>query len=105
MMDETMIAKAKEVLQQAARPKKIILFGSHARGNAGDESDLDFLVIEDHVDDRVEEMVRLTRMLSPLRIPVEVLVVSEDVFQDWSKTPGNVYYEAATEGKILYEEP
>lgn len=48
-------------------------------------------------------MVRLNRVLSPLRIPVDLLVVSEDVFQYWCDTPGNVYFEAATEGKVLYE--
>ena len=49
------------------------------------------------------EMVRLRRVLSPLRIPVDLLMVSEKVFREWSDTPGNILYEAASEGRVLYE--
>ena len=105
MTREEAIAEAVKLLSQAARPKRIILFGSHARGEAGEESDIDFMVVETAVSDAVAEMVRLRRSLSALRIPVEVLVVSEDSFRYWSDTPGNVLYEAATEGKVLYEAP
>jgi len=48
-------------------------------------------------------MVRLRRILRPLRIPVDIIVVSEQVFNDWAYTPGTVIYEAALEGRILYE--
>jgi predicted nucleotidyltransferase len=48
----------------AAQPLKVILFGSHARGDADDYSDVDLLVIEVTVPDRCEEMVRLNRALS-----------------------------------------
>lgn len=49
------------------------------------------------------EMVRLRRVLSLLRIPVDLIVVSEKVFQEWSDTPGNILYEAAREGKVMYK--
>jgi hypothetical protein len=32
-----------------------------------------------------------------------LLVVSAEKFEYWRDTPGNVYFEAAREGKILYE--
>jgi hypothetical protein len=32
-----------------------------------------------------------------------LLVVSAEKFNYWRDTPGNVYFEAATEGKVLYE--
>ena len=56
--------------------EQIVLFGSHARGDAGAESDLDFLVIESKVEDRAREMVRLRRALRPLRISVDVLLLA-----------------------------
>ena len=40
-----------------------MLFGSYARGDAREDSDLDLLVIEPRVDDRAKEMVRLRRVL------------------------------------------
>lgn len=48
-------------------------------------------------------MVRLRRVLSPLRIPVDILVTTESVFKEWSDTPGTVLYEATREGTVLYE--
>src|SRR6202035_2310656 len=50
----------------AADPVKIVLFGSRARGDAGPDSDFDFLVVERDPTDRHAEMVRLGRALRPL---------------------------------------
>ncbi|WP_305046466.1 nucleotidyltransferase domain-containing protein [Geoalkalibacter sp.] len=103
MITAELIAKASELLVQAANPEKIILFGSHARCDARSDSDIDILVIERQVENRVAEMVRLNRELAPLRLPIDLLVVSRDTFDHWSDTPGNVYYRARKEGKVLYE--
>ena len=97
------IQRLTELLIEAARPKRIIMFGSQARGEAGEDSDLDIMVVEEGVSDRAEEMVRLNRLLRSLDVPVDLLVVSAEKFNYWCDTPGNVYFEAATEGEILYE--
>ncbi|MEW6776372.1 MAG: nucleotidyltransferase domain-containing protein, partial [Bdellovibrionota bacterium] len=49
MIDEATIQRAVGILRDAARPRRIILFGSHARGEARPESDVDFLVVEERV--------------------------------------------------------
>ena len=103
MITEATIRQAVKLLIEAGRPTRIILFGSHGRGEPGLESDLDFLVVQPTVKDRHQEMVRLRRELSPLRIPADVIVVSEKSFQEWRHTPGNILHEAAQEGRVLYE--
>ena len=103
MIDETTIAQATELLREAAAPEKIILFGSYARNCADSGSDFDLLVVESAVSDAAAEMIRLMRVLSPLRIPADVLVVSRQDFADWSGTPGHILFEAAREGVVLYE--
>lgn len=56
MVDEGLIAEAGRRLSRAAgESAQIILFGSHARGDARTDSDLDFLVIEAEVDNRRAE--------------------------------------------------
>ena len=45
MIDQALLDKATELLKETARPKKIILFGSHARKEARADSDVDILVI------------------------------------------------------------
>ena len=103
MIDDRKILQLTELLREAAMPKKIILFGSQARRDAGAHSDFDILIVEPRVKNRVAEMVRLSRVVSPLRVPVDLLVVSEEAYEYWSTTPGNVYYQARTQGKTLYE--
>jgi len=101
--DNQTIKRLTELLIEAARPKRIILFGSQARGEAGEDSDFDVMVVEEAVADRVAEMVRLNRLLRSFDIPVDLLVVSAEKFNYWCDTPGDVYFEAATEGEVLYE--
>lgn len=103
MVDQSLIEKAAILLRETARPEKIILFGSYGRGDAREGSDVDLLVIEREVKDRVAEMARLNRAVSSLRIAVDVLVVSRETFDYWADTPGNVYFQAMREGRVLYE--
>ena len=103
IIDNATIAKAVELLRRAADPQRIILFGSYGRDQADPSSDLDLLVVERQVADAAAEMVRLMRVLSPLRIPADVLVVSQQDYAKWCHTPGHVLFEAATWGKVLYE--
>ncbi len=97
------VAEAVRRLVKAANPRKIILFGSRARGQAHQDSDVDLLVVEREVKDRVAEMVRLNRALKGLILPVELVVVSEQMFEDLAETPGTLYFEAKREGEVLYE--
>ncbi len=60
-------------------------------------------MIEREVKDRVAEMVRLNRVLKGLILPVELVVISERMFEDWANTPGTFYFEAKREGQVLYE--
>lgn len=99
-----------EVIQDAVRrlvdeaqPKMVILFGSYARGDAGEHSDLDFLVVLAEVKSRRAEMVRLGQVLRPLRIPVDVLVVSQEQLEAWGGVVNTVLHEALSEGRIMYE--
>ncbi len=79
----------------------MILFGSYARGTAGTHSDLDILVIEPEVDNAALESVRLMRELRDLRLPVEVVVVSEREVTDWREVRGSLVHAAVSEGRVI----
>lgn len=103
MLSQATLQEAARVLGEAARPAKVILFGSYARGDADERSDVDFLVIEPHVEQPAEETVRLYRALRPLRLPADVLVYSEaeaERRRDWCSS---AVYWAFREGKVLYD--
>lgn len=103
MVAKERINEAIKILADAVHPMKIILFGSYAQGNPTENSDVDLLVIERKISSKLDEMVRLRRLLRPLRIPVDVLVYSEDEVREWGHLPGTTLYWALHEGKILHE--
>jgi predicted nucleotidyltransferase len=103
MIDANTLARAVHALAQAAPEiEQILLFGSHARGDADAGSDLDFLVIEPVVENRAREMVRLRRALRPLRVPADVLVYSRDEINRWGQQPGTALYWALREGPVVH---
>jgi uncharacterized protein len=78
MIDEATINEAgRRLLDAAPAGTRVILFGSHARGEAGRHSDLDLLVIEPNVQNAAEESVRLRRTLRGLLHAADVIVASE----------------------------
>lgn len=102
MVTRDKIDAAVRILVEAARPARVLLFGSYARGDARDDSDVDFLVVEPRVEDRAREMVRLRRLLRPLRIPADVLVYSDEEVIRWGGQPGSALYWALREGKAVH---
>ncbi len=103
MILDSTIQMALKRLVDEVHPLKVILFGSYARQEAKDESDLDFLVVEASVKDKLHEMVRLRRVLGGLGISADVLVVSQQEMMDWGHLPGTALYWALKEGKVLHE--
>lgn len=106
---ETTDALIQEMVRVAATectPEAIILFGSHATGNAGPESDIDLLVVKsqpfDRGDERRQEMVRLWRALAQFPVPKDILVYSRDEVEKWRNSRNHVIARALREGRILY---
>ncbi len=109
-MVETTEALIQEMVLVAAsecKPEAIILFGSHATGNAGPESDVDLLVVRSQPfgrdDERRQEMVRLWRALARFPVPKDILVYSRDEVERWRDSRNHIVARALREGgRILY---
>jgi uncharacterized protein len=102
MFDETVIVEAGRRILDAAPPgTKLILFGSHARGEAGPHSDLDFLVIEPEVENWARESVRLRRAFHDMPVAADVIVVSEERARASRDVYGTIVNAALKEGREL----
>ena len=101
MSVEDQILEAGRRLGNAAPQARVILFGSHARSSAGPRGDIDILVIEPEVDNEAIESVRLMREVRDLRLPLEVVVVSQRDADDWRDVRGSLVHVAMTEGRVL----
>ena len=102
MVDESTIQEAGRRLADAAgKDARVILFGSHARGDAGPGSDLDLLVIEPEVPSRTQEFVRLRKKLRGLEVPIDLIVLDADHVRKWGDVRGTMVHEALREGRVL----
>lgn len=94
---------ARRLVAQAGHPVKVILFGSYARGEADDASDLDLMIVEQGLTDRAKEYLRLREAIGSSEVGVDLLLVSAKDFERRSQVLGTAAYWAKKEGKILYD--
>lgn len=97
------LADAVQRILAVSQPSKIILFGSQARGDADENSDLDLMVIEPSVENTALEAARLYRAVGWVGKGVDILVYSEPEFARRSTVPGTVLHQASIEGRVVYE--
>ena len=83
-------------------PEQIILFGSHARGTAGPDSDVDFLVVMPVKGSKREKQIEMRIALHDIPVANDIIVVTpDDVVRD-RNLAGALIRPALIEGKVLY---
>jgi len=86
-------------------PKALILFGSQARGDADEFSDVDFVAVVD-TDRPTDDVQRdMLDALARFGLPAHVFVRTPDEYLRQSRIPGAMVYPAEREGRILHEWP
>ncbi len=83
-------------------PDRIILFGSHARGQAGSDSDVDLLVVMRVEGSKRAKQLEIRMALHDVRVPKDIIVSRREEFQWRKDTVGTIEYPATREGEILY---
>jgi predicted nucleotidyltransferase len=88
---------------QKFHPEKIILFGSWARGEAREDSDLDLLVVLSRVDHKRKAAIEILRALNGLPISKDVIITTRQEIEERGQTIGYILRPALKEGKVIYE--
>ena len=99
-----------ELLQEMARriceagdPIQIILFGSHARGEAGPYSDVDLLVVDDSGRSRMEAALAYREMLFGNYPATDLIVRTPEEMESRKGRTGRIEYYVHRDGRVLYE--
>jgi uncharacterized protein len=101
---DRLIAHAgRALLDAASSPARVILFGPHAREESDDGSPLDFLVVEQDLDDQESETKRLHDALASLKAPVNVIVMSATHVEQRAKLAGSMVERVLREGRVIAE--
>ena len=106
---DALIDEMVEAIVAEVDPEQVILFGSRARGEEGERSDIDLIVVEAEpfgaARSRHKELVRLYHAIAGYPVAADVLVYSHEDVDYWRDSLNHVLARALREGKVLYERP
>lgn len=105
-----MVAIERALLEEAVRrlrdglsPRAIFLYGSYAYGDPDEDSDVDLLVVMEELDAPSYDVeAQAYHMLSGLRFPAEIRVVSRKEFEKRSQWVSTIEREVNERGVRLY---
>ena len=97
-----------DCIVEAVNPRRVILFGSRARGDHHPESDVDFLV---EMDGRLEPKQRRDATISArvsvadAPLPKDVVVLGSEQVSEEAEIWYSVVHDALNDGRVLYARP
>lgn len=100
-----MLKQITECIVREYQPDKIILFGSWARGDADEQSDIDLLVISDREArlPRYKRGLDVRLLLSQFQMPKDILFYTHQDVERWRDVPHTFIHTVLREGQVLYE--
>ncbi len=83
LIPEEKINEVVERIVSNVNPEKVILFGSYAKGDFDDNSDLDILVVKDMDIPRYKRSRKIRKYLRGVKVPIDLLVYSQKEIDEW----------------------
>jgi predicted nucleotidyltransferase len=103
MMTADLIETMTDRIVRDFHPLRLILFGSHARGDARPDSDVDLLVVLSQAANKRLVAVEIRRALADLPVCKDIIVTTPEEIARRGDLVGTVLRPALREGKVLYE--
>jgi predicted nucleotidyltransferase len=105
MIDSALIDRVTRTIVERFNPKRIVLFGSHARGDADPESDLDLFIEMESTKKPPERDIEVDEVFGLRDWPMDLFVYTPEEVERFRGVIGTLVSIVEAEGKVLYERP
>ncbi|MCI0617696.1 nucleotidyltransferase domain-containing protein [bacterium] len=99
------IEKMTQRIVERFHPQSIILFGSHARGDENESSDIDLLIIAPSDEPRWRRTIPVYRELVGSGVSKDIVWWAPEEIAEWRGVKAHFISTAIREGRVLYEKP
>jgi len=103
MVDFADIRLVAERIATAIDADRVVLFGSHASGNAREDSDVDLLIVARSTLPRHQRSRQLYRMFDPYPFSMDLIVYTPEEIARGLRSDLSFIANALREGKVIYE--
>jgi predicted nucleotidyltransferase len=103
LSEPALALKVVEMIRDGYDPEKIIIFGSHARGQASRHSDLDIMVIKDTDAGQFDRIREVSELVRPRPLPLDILVKTPEEIEHRLEIGDYFIREIMDEGVVAYE--
>ena len=97
-----LVASVVKRIAEAVRPEKIVLFGSRGRGDDGDGSDIDLLIVHAGPESKRDLKLRIRRLFPRQRFAMDLLVLTPDEYRRQLGVANSAARIAAREGVLCH---
>lgn len=104
MTQAALLEHVTKTIVERFRPKRIMIFGSHARGEAGPDSDLDLFIEMDTPRPPPERAIEVSELFGPRPWPMDIVVYTPEELRRLRNVNGTLMSVIEKEGKVLYEQ-
>jgi predicted nucleotidyltransferase len=102
MVQQGQIERVAARLAEAAGAERVILFGSHARGQAHEASDVDLMIVAESDLPRFKRSRALYSLLRPYPFPMDIVVYTPREVERGRQSPASFVSRVLQEGKTVY---
>jgi len=103
MIQPEKIQQIVDIIVKDYQPEKIILFGSHARGDARKDSDLDLIIIKQTEVPWFHRGWEVRKLLLGKLVPMDLKIYTPEEYQEYTSSQYSFIQSVVNESVVLYE--
>jgi len=104
MTQAALLEHVTKTIVERFRPRRIMVFGSHARGEAGPDSDLDLFIEMDTPRRPPDRAIEISEVFGLRPWPMDIVVYTPEEVRRLQHINGTLLSVIEKEGKVLYEQ-